>query len=128
MAADTQRRRVVERPVVWFVAIAVPIFVFMFTQLGVVQNADGWIAHDLTAWDLGKKDILADVFAPMWIVSIIIMSALNRRLLDRYGSESDAVDRPGIEGQILSTQLICQELDRRKNCRISSRFHLQLLL
>ena len=103
METASRRQPVVKRPFVWFGAIAIPIFIFMFTQLGVVQNAEGWFVQELTAWDLGKKDILADIFAPIWVVSIIVMSALNRRLLVRYGDESDELDRPGVEHHILST-------------------------
>ena len=84
---EARRQRVVTRPFVWFVAIAFPIFVFMFTQLGIVQNAEGWLIHDLTAWDLGKKDILADLFAPIGVLSIVVISVLNRRLLGPYGAE-----------------------------------------
>ncbi len=103
---DARRRRVVKRPFVWFVAVSLPILVFMYTQLSVVQNADGWLVHELTAWDLGKKDVLADIFAPMWIVSIIVMSAFNRRLLARYGAASNTTERPGIERHILTTSRV----------------------
>ena len=61
-----------------------PIVLFVFTQLDFVQNAEGWFIEGLTSWDLGKKDIVADIFAPIWVVSIVVVAALERRMLRYY--------------------------------------------
>ena len=45
----------------WILAVVVPIALFVVTQLDFVQNAQGWFIKDLTAWDLGAKDIAADI-------------------------------------------------------------------
>ncbi|MGI9643393.1 MAG: hypothetical protein ACR2N9_11510, partial [Acidimicrobiia bacterium] len=68
----------------WVLAFTVPILVFTFTQLDFVQNAEGWFIKNLTAWDLGKKDIVADLLAPVWVISIVVVAALGRRLVVRY--------------------------------------------
>jgi hypothetical protein len=102
MESDTRRRRVVSRPNAWIASITFPIVLFILTQLDFVQNAEGWFLQGVTSWDLGKKDIVADVFAPVWIVSIIAMAALSRRLLDRHGESSDRRARKGVEGQLMS--------------------------
>lgn len=75
----------------WILAVVLPILVFAVTQLDVVQDADGWFIRDLTSWDLGKKDIVADIVAPIWVVSIIVVAALERRMLRYY---SDAPGPP----------------------------------
>ena len=102
MASDDRLTRVVAKPLVWFAAIAVPILVFIFTQLEFVQRADGWFVRGLTSWDLGKKDIVADIFAPVWVVSIVVMAALSRRLLDHYRDVEDLRPSLGVEGQLMS--------------------------
>jgi hypothetical protein len=89
MESNDRRQGVVSHPSVWFAAAVVPILVFIFTQLDFVQNANGWFLRGVTSWDLGKKDIVADIFAPVWIVSIIVVAALSRRLLDRYSEDPD---------------------------------------
>jgi hypothetical protein len=71
----------------WVLVVVIPIALFIFTQLDVVQNAQGWFFKDLTAWDLGKKDIVADIVAPIWVVSIVAVAALERRML-RYYADS----------------------------------------
>jgi len=92
MESNGRRQGVVSHPLVWFAAMVVPILVFIFTQLDFVQNADGWFLRGVTSWDLGKKDIAADIFAPVWVVSIIMVAALSRRLLDRYSDDPDPCD------------------------------------
>lgn len=67
----------------WALAISVPILLFIFTQLDFVQNLDGHLIRGLP-WDVGKWDIIADLVAPVWVVAIIALAALERRLLDRY--------------------------------------------
>ncbi len=102
MESNDRRQGVVSHPSVWFAAAVVPILVFIFTQLDFVQNANGWFLRGVTSWDLGKKDIVADIFAPVWIVSIIVVAALSRRLLDRYSEDPDHGTTVGIEGQLMS--------------------------
>jgi hypothetical protein len=68
---------------VWALAITVPALLFIFTQLEFVQNARGHLIRGLP-WDIGKWDILADIVAPVWVVSIVVLAVLERRLLDRY--------------------------------------------
>lgn len=100
---DARPRAVVTRPILWLVALILPIVVFVFTQLDFVQNAEGWIVRDLTEWDLGKKEIVADVFAPMWIVSIIVAASLTRRLFDRYAESLDRSKETIAGRELLST-------------------------
>ena len=69
----------------WILLVVTPVALFVFTQLDLVQNARGWFIRDLTTWDLGKKDILADILAPIWVVSIVAIAALERRMLRYYG-------------------------------------------
>jgi len=102
MESNGRRQGVVSHPLVWFAAMVVPILVFIFTQLDFVQNADGWFLRGVTSWDLGKKDIAADIFAPVWVVSIIMVAALSRRLLDRYSDDPDHEATVGIEAQLMS--------------------------
>lgn len=71
----------------WVFVVVIPIALFVFTQLDFVQNAQGWFVRDLTDWDLGRKDIVADIFAPIWVVSIVAVAALERRML-RYYADS----------------------------------------
>ena len=71
----------------WILVVVMPIALFVFTQLDVVQNARGWFVRDLTDWDLGKKDVVADIVAPVWVVSIVAVAALGRRML-RYYADS----------------------------------------
>ena len=71
----------------WVLVVVIPIALFIFTQLDFVQNAQGWFFKDLTSWDLGKKDIVADIVAPIWVVSIVAVAALERRML-RYYADS----------------------------------------
>ena len=64
-------------------AVVAPVAIFVFTQLDFVQEARGWFVHGLI-WDIGRKEIVADLFAPIWIVSIIVVAAIERRMLDHY--------------------------------------------
>ncbi|MGI9529275.1 MAG: hypothetical protein ACR2NG_06140, partial [Acidimicrobiia bacterium] len=75
----------------WVLAVVLPILVFVVTQLDVVQNAQGWFVRDVTSWDLLRKEILADIVAPIWVLSIVAVAALERRMLRYY---SDAPDPP----------------------------------
>ena len=102
MKSNGRHQGVVLHPLVWVGAIVAPILVFVFTQLDFVQNAEGWFLRGITSWDLGKKEIVADIFAPVWIISIIVVAALTRRLLDRHGGDPDHRAETGIEGQVLS--------------------------
>jgi hypothetical protein len=102
VVSEDRHTRVVSQPLLWFAAITVPILVFIFTQLEFVQNADGWFLRGLTPWDLGKKDIVADIFAPVWVVSIVVIAALSRRLLDHYGDTPDLRPPTGVEEQLMA--------------------------
>jgi hypothetical protein len=52
---------------VWILVVVVnPIALFVFTQFDFIRNARGWF---------GKKDIVANVFAPVWVVSIVAVAA-----------------------------------------------------
>ncbi|MEN8041800.1 MAG: hypothetical protein ABFR95_09885 [Actinomycetota bacterium] len=73
----------------WVLLLVLPIVLFIITQLDLAQDAEGHFIKGLTDWDLGKKDILADIFAPIWVMSIIVAGAINRRLLDRFEADPD---------------------------------------
>jgi hypothetical protein len=80
-----------ERPIRgwwWAVAIAVPIGLFVLSQIEPVQNADGHLVRGLF-WDVGRWEILADIVAPAWVLSIVAAAALNRRLLDGYRGDPE---------------------------------------
>ena len=66
----------------------VPLAVSAVTQLDAIQTADGHLATGLW-WDIGKWDVIADIFAPVWALSIVVMAAFNRRLLDRFDPDLD---------------------------------------
>ncbi|MFC2153319.1 hypothetical protein ACFLQ7_01640, partial [Actinomycetota bacterium] len=76
----------------WVLAVVIPIVLFVFTQLDFVQNAEGWFIEGLTSWDLGKKDIVADIFAPIWVASIAVVAALERRMLRYYADAPNPPD------------------------------------
>jgi hypothetical protein len=76
----------------WVLAIVTPIALFIVTQLDVVQNAEGWLVRDFTSWDLAKKDIVADILAPIWVVSIVVVTALERRMLRYYANAPNPPD------------------------------------
>ncbi|MEA3511868.1 MAG: hypothetical protein U9R51_10580 [Actinomycetota bacterium] len=68
----------------WYaVGIGVPIGVAMLTQLEVIQSLRGHLISGLL-WDLGRWEILADVAAPAWAISLITISALLRRLVHAW--------------------------------------------
>ena len=69
----------------WIIALTVPIVLFIVTQLDFVQNAEGWFVRGLI-WDIGKKEIVADILAPVWVVSIVVVAALERRMLRYYAA------------------------------------------
>ena len=71
----------------WALVVAVPFGLFVLTQLEPIQNAEGHLIRGLP-WDVGKWDIIADIFAPVWVLSIVAVAALNRRLLDRFDADS----------------------------------------
>ncbi len=77
------RRWTPSRTAGWVFALLTPILLFVITQLGVVQNAHGWFIRGLP-WDIGKRDIVADIVAPIWVVSIIVCAALERRMVRWY--------------------------------------------
>ena len=72
----------------WMLALLVPLGIFVVTQLDFAQNADGALISGLP-WRIGEWEIIADIFAPAWAVSIMVMAAFNRRLLDRYPGDVD---------------------------------------
>lgn len=76
----------------WAAAIALPIGLFVLTQIEPVQNADGHLIRGLF-WDIGRWEILADLVAPAWVLSIVAAAALNRRLLDRYQGDPGFVPK-----------------------------------
>jgi len=67
----------------WVVLLAVPIVVSVFSQLEFIQNAEGYFVEGLL-WDIGKREVVADVIAPAWALTLIVLGFLNRRLLARY--------------------------------------------
>jgi hypothetical protein len=62
----------------------------VITQLDMVQNAEGHFVEGLF-WDVGTKAIIADILAPIWVLSIVIAGMINRRLLARYDADPDFV-------------------------------------
>ncbi len=74
------------RRLLWGAAILLPLAIALVTQLEPIQSAKGHFIEGLF-WDIGKKDIVADLFAPIWAVSFIVLAALNRRLLRRHGPD-----------------------------------------
>jgi hypothetical protein len=70
----------------WALVVAVPFGLFVLTQLEPIQHAEGHLIRGLP-WDVGKWDIIADIVAPVWVLSIVAVAALNRRLLDRFGAD-----------------------------------------
>lgn len=71
----------------WLLAVVTPVVAFVVTQLDVVQDAEGWFVRGLI-WDIGKKAIVADILAPIWVVSIVVVAALERRMLRYYAEVS----------------------------------------
>ena len=68
-------------PLRWYaVGIVVPIVISALTQLEFVQGLDGHLIHGLP-WDIGRWEIMADVLAPAWAISLIVLAALLRRLV-----------------------------------------------
>jgi hypothetical protein len=76
----------------WLLALLLPIVVSALSQLEPVQNAEGWFITGLP-WDVGKRDIVADIVAPAWALSLIVLGALNRRLLDHFEPDPEFVPK-----------------------------------
>ena len=95
----------------WVLAVVIPIVLFIVTQLDVVQDADGWFIRDLTSWDLGKKDIVADILAPIWVVSIVVVAALERRMLRYYADAPNPPDATPVP-ILHARQGVCLDLGR----------------
>ena len=75
--------RAPRRAVLWTLGIVTPLVLFIVTQLDFAQRAEGWFIEGLV-WDIGRKEIVADILAPVWVISIVVVAALERRMLDRY--------------------------------------------
>ena len=67
----------------WAIALVLPVVVAVLTQLEAAQFVDGYLIEGMP-WDVGKLDVIADIIAPLWALSFIVIAALNRRLLDRF--------------------------------------------
>lgn len=78
----TPKRRRTTR-ILWGAAVVLPIVLFSFTQFDFAQEAQGWFIRGLP-WDIGKKDIVADILAPLWALSIVVVAVLERRMLRHY--------------------------------------------
>jgi len=72
----------------WVVALLLPLVVAAFVQLDSVQTVKGHLVEGLP-WNVGKWDVIVDFFSPAWAISIIVLAALNRVLLDRFGPDPD---------------------------------------
>ena len=70
----------------WLLAIAVPLVLYVVTQLDFIQQSEGWFVRGLI-WDIGRKEIVADILAPIWVASVLVVGAFNRRLIDRWAIE-----------------------------------------
>lgn len=90
MAGEARRRGAGSRRWLWGAALLVPLALAAVTQLDAIQTADGHFVTGL--WrDIGKWDIIADILAPVWALSIVAIAALNRRVLDRFDPDPDFV-------------------------------------
>lgn len=67
----------------WVLALLIPVALSAFSQLEPVQNAEGWFIEGLP-WDVGRREIVADLLAPAWAIALMVVAALNRRLLAQY--------------------------------------------
>ena len=99
-----------ERPIRgwwWAIFIALPIGVFVLSQIEPVQNADGHLVRGLF-WDVGRWEILADIVAPAWVLSIVAAAALNRRLLQRYGGDPAFVPKTWFGRRFATADWVCR--------------------
>lgn len=62
------------------IGIIAPALISAFTQFEFVQNLDGSLIPGLP-WDIGRWEIMADILAPAWAISLIVLAALLRRLV-----------------------------------------------
>ncbi|MGB5566067.1 MAG: hypothetical protein WBN93_07010, partial [Acidimicrobiia bacterium] len=62
------------------IGIIAPILISVLSQFELVQNLDGSLIPGLP-WDVGRWEIIADIFAPSWAVSLLVLAALLRRLV-----------------------------------------------
>jgi hypothetical protein len=85
----------------WALAVLIPLAVAAFTQLEAVQTAEGYFIESLPI-DMGKWDVIADMFAPAWAISIIVVAAFNRVLLQRLEPDPDFAPKSRL-GQRLGT-------------------------
>jgi hypothetical protein len=73
-----------------------------FVQLEAVQTVEGHLIEGLP-WNVGKWDVIADIFSPAWAIAIIVLAALNRRLLDRFDPDPDFSPKSAL-GQYFGTE------------------------
>lgn len=100
---EADHRPLSERVSWWLALLILPILLFIVTQLDAVQNAEGFFVEGLS-WNIGKKDIVADILAPVWVLSIVAAGAINRRLLDTFDSDPEFTPTSGL-GQRLATDV-----------------------
>ena len=62
------------------VGIIVPAAISALTQFEFVQNLGGHMIPGLP-WDVGRWEIVADILAPAWAISLVVLAALLRRLV-----------------------------------------------
>ncbi len=86
----------------WAIAFAVPIMAFVVTQLDFAQNAEGWFVRGITSLDLGRKEVVADILAPIWTLSLVVAAAFDRRLIGRFPSPPNRADVPRAESWAMS--------------------------
>ena len=68
-------------PLRWYaIGIIAPALISAFTQFEFVQNLDGSLIPGLP-WGIGRWEIMADILAPAWAISLIVLAALLRRLV-----------------------------------------------
>lgn len=87
-ARDTSTKSRRSRLPLWAAAVLLPLVVAAFVQLEAVQTVEGHLIEGLP-WNVGKWDVIADIFSPAWAIAIIVLAALNRRLLDRFDPDPD---------------------------------------
>jgi hypothetical protein len=84
---DVDRTTGVVRPMPYALGIGVFVSISLLTQLEVVQGASGHLLTGLP-WDIGRWEIIADILAPAWAVSLIVLAALLRRLVQIWPGPS----------------------------------------
>lgn len=68
-------------------AVAIPIVVSIFSQFEFVQNSRCIVAR--LPWGVGQCEVMADLIAPAWALSIIPVAGRLRKLAHAYGSPPD---------------------------------------